>query len=134
SRARRARAVRPWRPMTLPTSFSATSSSITPSSNFSTKTSSGESTSSFAINSRSAQISPDGSGIDSHGGNEMETRKSADDLRGRGRRGGWGLRINLVHPLRHLRALRYPIVHTFALQLNAGRVGTGIVRPHHFHR
>src|ERR1700757_4221261 len=45
--------------MTLPTSLSATSSSTTSSSNFSTKTSSGLSTSDFAISSTRARTSPE---------------------------------------------------------------------------
>ena len=55
-------------------------------------------------------------------------------LSGGSRLGGWGLCVQLVHPLRHLRALRNPIIHALALQFNAGRIGAGIVRSHHFHR
>src|SRR5271157_4037804 len=81
--------------MTLPTSLSATSSSITPSSNCSTKTSPGASTSDFAISSIRTRTSPAGSVMvcNSHCGNEsnvpqglkpggmMDVYRSAEALR-----------------------------------------------------
>src|ERR1700722_18114670 len=145
-----ARTVRPWRPMTLPTSLSATSSSITSPSSCSTKTSSGASTIDLAMYSRRTRTSPAVSVMNQLSSPHSEVKLEATGTKPRwpqqwsGSRvlgGGTGagrsrcrLREQLVHPVRHLRALRHPVLDAVALQFDAGGVGARIVRPHHFHR
>src|ERR1700733_14888424 len=145
-----ARTVRPWRPMTLPTSLSATSSSITSPSSCSTKTSSGASTIDLAMYSIRTRTSPAFSVMSQLSSSQCEIGSSGHENRrwpkrqwsgpqalGGGSGAGWSrcrLREQLVDPVRHLRALRYPVLDAVAFQFDAGRVSAGIVGPHHFHR
>src|ERR1700727_501643 len=58
----------------------------------------------------------------------------ANGLSGWGRRSDGSLGEDLVHPIRHLGALRYPVLDAIALQFDAGGVGARVVSPDHSHR
>src|SRR5215472_8830695 len=51
---------------------------------------------------------------------------------------GWGsggsFREQLVHTLRHLRALRQPVFDALPLEFDAGGISARIIGPDHFHR
>src|SRR5437764_4121461 len=108
-----ARAVRPWRPITLPRSLGATISSMTVAWSrvrVRISTSSGSSTSEWARNSMSSFIRACGSG---------------------------GLREFLeqrLHGRRELCALAQPVVDALAVDLDVGRVLLGVVVADLLHR
>src|SRR5581483_797443 len=131
------RAVRPCLPITLPRSLSATRNSRTvspPSSTASTDTWLGSSTSTLAISSTRARMSPLSpviSGL-SFCRWDVVWRRCLTRLGRGGRRRG--LLQQLVHGFRRLRALREPVINALAVQVHGRRVGARVVRAHHLHR
>src|SRR5205807_1159232 len=66
---------------------------------------------------------------------DFERIAPAGPVLGSGTGGFWrgSLREQLVHTLRHLRALGHPVFHALTFHFDRGGIGAGIVGPHHFH-
>src|ERR1700680_833813 len=67
---------------------------------------------------------------------QLEGATNQSNSLGGGAGGGWSgsLGEQFVHPVRHLGALRHPVLDAITLQFDASRIRAGIIGPDHFHR